>query len=201
MSRICRALFDRTRQSDFILPFDPFRPAHPSDRCGGGLRGERSVSLISPTLIGILRERFALDWRGIHGAGHWARVRANGLRLAARTGADPRVVEYFAFLHDVCRQDDERDPWHGYRASEFAKTLGRHLALDSQALEELLTACALHSEGYTQGFSSSILTCWDADRLDLGRVFIRPDPRYLCTDAAREPDMLAWAYGRSVGEC
>lgn len=158
------------------------------------------MALISQALIGLLRERFELDWHGIHGAGHWARVRANGLRLAPLTGANPRIVSYFAFLHDVCRKDDYRDPWHGYRASEFARTLEKHLALDHHELEELLTACALHSEGYTGGYSPSILTCWDADRLDLGRVFIQPDPRYLCTDAARDPDMLDWAYRRSTGQ-
>ena len=54
-------------------------------------------------LIPFLRARFRLDWQGIHGSPHWARVRENGLRLAARTGADERVVELFAFLHDSCR--------------------------------------------------------------------------------------------------
>jgi uncharacterized protein len=44
----------------------------------------------------------------------------------------------------------------------------------------------------------TVLTCWDADRLDLGRVGIRPDPTYLCTAAARDTDMLTWSYRRSV---
>ena len=45
---------------------------------------------------------------------------------------------------------------------------------------------------------ATVLTCWDADRLDLGRVGIRPDPKYLCTPAARDPEMLASAYLRSL---
>jgi hypothetical protein len=32
----------------------------------------------------VIRNQFALNWRGLHGAPHWARVRQNGLRLAAR---------------------------------------------------------------------------------------------------------------------
>ena len=40
-----------------------------------------------------LRSRFLLDWHGIHGAAHWARVRSHGLWLASRTGADAEVVE------------------------------------------------------------------------------------------------------------
>ena len=42
------------------------------------------------------------------------------------------------------------------------------------------------------------MTCWDADRLDLGRVGIRPDPRRLFTAAARSPELLSWAYQRSL---
>lgn len=44
----------------------------------------------------------------------------------------------------------------------------------------------------------TVQTCWDADRLDLGRVGIRPDPDRLCTSAAKESDLLEWAYARSV---
>jgi uncharacterized protein len=43
----------------------------------------------------------------------------------------------------------------------------------------------------------TIQTCWDADRLDLGRVGTTPDPARLCTAAARDPEMLRWADRRS----
>jgi uncharacterized protein len=36
-----------------------------------------------------LRAEFQLDWRGIHGVPHWARVRHNGLQIAQRNGATP----------------------------------------------------------------------------------------------------------------
>jgi alkaline phosphatase D len=41
----------------------------------------------------------------------------------------------------------------------------------------------------------TLLACWDADRLDLGRAGITPVPERLCTDAARE--LLAWAHERA----
>jgi uncharacterized protein len=134
------------------------------------------MTLITPTLINILRQRFTLDWQGFHGSPHWARVRQNGLRLAPLTGANPRVIEYFAFLHDICRDNDDHDPWHGIRAAEFVKTLHGVLELSTVEFDDLTTACAFHNDGYTTGYNTTILTCWDADRLDLGRVFIHRIP-------------------------
>ena len=37
--------------------------------------------------------------------------------LAEQTGANYRVVEYFAFIHDLGRLNDNHDPEHGYRAA------------------------------------------------------------------------------------
>mgnify|MGYP001988907956 CR=1 FL=1 len=67
-----------------------------------------------------IRSQFQLDWEGIHGPSHWARVRAMGLELAHVTGADPVVVELFAWFHDSRRFNDENDPEHGDRAAAFA---------------------------------------------------------------------------------
>lgn len=61
------------------------------------------TSPVTPDLVTFLRSHFVLDWHGIHGANHWARVKLNGLLLAAETGADAHVVELFAFLH-YCRR-------------------------------------------------------------------------------------------------
>ena len=44
----------------------------------------------------------------------------------------------------------------------------------------------------------TVQTCWDADRLDLGRVGTTPKAEYLCTDAGKDPDMIEWAHGRAV---
>ena len=154
--------------------------------------------MMDRTLVRILRDQFALDWRGIHGVRHWTRVRENGLRLAERTGANAKVVELFAFLHDSRRRDDGVDPGHGPRAAQFARTLaGSAFELGPDELELLFAACHGHSDGQTVG-DLTVLTCWDADRLDLGRVGIRPHPSRLCTEAARDPVILDWAYRRSV---
>ncbi len=158
----------------------------------------RYQSPITTELVEFLRSHFMLDWHGVHGAPHWGRVKLNGLLLAAETGANARVVELFAFLHDSCREDEHKDLEHGSRAAELIETL-RNTALirtsDDEA-EELIHACRLHSDGHTVA-PLSVQVCWDADRLDLGRVGKRPSPQRLCTEAARVPAVLEAAYRRS----
>ncbi|MCX7058068.1 MAG: hypothetical protein NTZ79_13050 [Proteobacteria bacterium] len=96
----------------------------------------------TPALLRILRREFRLDWHGIHGAAHWARVRANGRALAALTGARVDVVEAFAWVHDSQRHDDGRDPAHGLRAARWAETVNDTLLfLDGDGLA-LLTSAA-----------------------------------------------------------
>jgi uncharacterized protein len=140
-----------------------------------------------------------LNWHGIHGFEHWRRVWENGRRLAETTGADLVVVELFAFLHDIKRMSDGRDPGHGQRAADFAWGLRDELVdLEDVHFENLIYACAHHTDGLIEG-NVTVRTCWDADRLDLGRVGIQPDPSRLCTIAARRPDVLNWAIRRSQG--
>lgn len=147
----------------------------------------------------VIRDGFALSLDGIHGEAHWARVRANGLRLTDHTGADPEIVELFAYLHDAKRQNDGWDLDHGCRAAEFARKLsGSLLNLSLEKLELLGYACTHHSDGLTLG-DITVQTCWDADRLDLGRIGIRPDPNRLCTPAAQDRSMIEWAFWRSQG--
>jgi uncharacterized protein len=155
--------------------------------------------MVSQDLLDVIRRGFALRLDGIHGEAHWARVRDNGLRLAGQTGADPEIVEFFAFLHDAKRQNDGWDREHGRRAAVFVRGLqGSLLTLSAEKLECLIYACACHSDGLTEG-GVTVQTCWDADRLDLGRIGIRPSPRYLCTEAAKDPVMIEWAFHRSRG--
>ncbi len=140
---------------------------------------------------------FALPLHSIHGPAHWLRVRENGLRLAELTGADCAVVELFALFHDSKRLGDGRDPEHGPRAAQFLRSLRGLLGFLAETdFEHLLFACAHHTAGWTEA-DLTVQACWDADRLDLGRVGIRPVPERLCTSAAREPGLLAWAYARS----
>jgi uncharacterized protein len=153
---------------------------------------------ITPPLIEVIRSRYTLNWHGIHGVSHWARVRNIAIKLASQTGANRKVVELFAFLHDSCRQDDGYDREHGLRAARFAESLlGTHIFLSDREFELLAYACIQHTHGGIEG-DITVQTCWDADRLDLGRVGIVPDPARLCTSAARDPDMIEWAYWRST---
>ncbi len=67
--------------------------------------------------------------------------------------------------------------------------------LHDAAFELLYQACAGHTNGTTQA-DVTIQTCWDCDRLDLGRAGITPHPDLLCTLAARQPEILQWALER-----
>jgi uncharacterized protein len=149
-------------------------------------------------VLRILREQFQLDWHGIHGVPHWARVRWNGLNLAAVNGARTDIVELFAFLHDCRRLHDGRDREHGVRAADFTLALDAQLLRMDRPGRELLTyAVRYHSDGLTEA-DITVQTCWDADRLDLGRVGITPRADQLCTEEARNPVLLDLAYRRSV---
>lgn len=151
-------------------------------------------------IVTAILEGYTLPHWGAHGLAHWGRVMENGLRLAQRTGADPQVVTLFALFHDSRRENEDTDPGHGRRGAELALELrGRLYELPGPAFELLFRSCDLHTEARSDP-DRTVRTCFDADRLDLGRVGITPDPELLCTKAARDPEMLAWAHPRAVGE-
>ena len=139
------------------------------------------LAVLPRRLLDRVMDGYRLDLAGIHGPGHWRRVRANGLALAARTnGADPAVIELFALLHDSRRHDDNEDPDHGDRAAALVHDLAAAalLPLDSVRLALLADACSRHTRGEVSD-DPTIGCCWDADRLDLSRLLIRPRDRLL----------------------
>jgi uncharacterized protein len=143
---------------------------------------------------------FKLDLDGIHGLPHWSRVLENGMRLAQHTGANPSVISAFALLHDCQRENDGFDPQHGMRGAELGKLMRSRLpSLSDIEFGLFYEAAAYHSDGLIDG-DVTVQTCWDADRLDLYRVGIRPNPHFLCTEAARHPDIIVWAVDRSARE-
>ncbi len=146
----------------------------------------------------LAKARFVLDRKGVHGVAHWQRVQENGLKLAKRNGANKDIVRLFSFLHDCCREDDRSDPQHGPRAAEFTEGLREtHIDADDIEFEKLLVAIRDHTS-VIQTNDLDIATCWDADRLDIGRVGVKPNRRYLNTPAAKEESVIRWAYRRSV---
>ena len=72
----------------------------------------------------------------------------------------------------------------------------KYLHLPDEDARLLEVAVQRHTFGMTKAHPT-VMTCWDSDRLDLGRVGIRPHPSRLCTDAAKDPDMIRRAYKAS----
>ena len=166
-------------------------------RIPGGERGVLTGSARFAVIAAIQRQ-YQLRWDGIHGIAHLERVRENGLRLAERTGARSDVVELFAYFHDACRLNDARDPDHGPRGAALARQFaGEAFLIDPEGLDLLGEACTGHTRGETVA-EITVATCWDADRLDLARVGKTPRPDLLCTDAARDQAIIAWASARSL---
>ncbi|MCB1209951.1 MAG: hypothetical protein KDK97_11515 [Verrucomicrobiales bacterium] len=122
----------------------------------------------------------------VHGPDHWRRVERNACILAARTGANINVVRLFALFHDSRRLNDGHDPDHGRRGADFATSVrGKWFDLPDDDFALLQYACIWHTDGHHHK-DPTIGTCWDADRLDLGRVGMIPDPAYMSTPFGAE---------------
>lgn len=122
----------------------------------------------------------------LHGISHWERVDRNGQQLATPE-CDLTVIRLFAYLHDSCRENDSYDEQHGPRAAKMIKSLRKTLLKDltDQQFDLLQTACYLHTTTHSTG-NPTIDACFDADRLDLGRVGITPDPNKMATAKGKE---------------
>lgn len=132
----------------------------------------------------------------LHGVAHWEGVGQNGRALAAEIdGADAEVVLLFALFHDSMRLNDGYDPDHGRRGSDLARELADLIPLGERRLDLLVAACDDHADGLVSP-EPTIGACWDADRLDLPRVGIHPDPELLSTGAARARLRSARGSGR-----
>ncbi|MCP4135290.1 MAG: hypothetical protein GY754_30255 [bacterium] len=141
---------------------------------------------------------FHLSLKGTHGLIHWARVFENGRMLCERNNARRDVVELFAVLHDSQRRSDMVDKDHGRRGARYAEELrGEFFELDDSGFELLVEACRYHNR-YRKCENETIQTCWDSDRLDLGRVFIKPNPKYMYTPTAKDPGTIDWALDKNI---
>ena len=138
-------------------------------------------------MIEKLRRYVHAQWTlgAVHGLRHWDRVYENGQMLLT-SEVNPLVVGLFAYLHDSCRVDDGEDIYHGTRAAEWIETL-KDSFLKGVSDEEiclLQEACHLHTALAKTG-NPTIDACFDADRLDLWRVGIIPDPDRMATEKGR----------------
>ena len=135
-------------------------------------------------VISLAQAIFACGGDSVHGPTHWFKVHGTAAALRGKTGADEAVVGCFAFLHDSCRHDDGEDPLHGVRAAdrlpEFRAKVPFLANLAPAQMRLLEYAIRHHVDGLVSD-DPTIGTCWDADRLDLGRVGIVPDEQYMST--------------------
>ena len=146
------------------------------------------VQLELEALLAQVRARSTGIGSHIHGEQHWRTVGATGLWLAGPLpSADTYVIFLFALLHDSMRESDGRDPQHGPRAAALAGELQAEglLRTTPAQLETLKYACFEHTNGLVSD-DPTVGCCWDADRLDLPRVWIKPDPALFSTARAHE---------------
>lgn len=134
----------------------------------------------------LVAARFRLGSQSDHGPSHWLTVRRNGLYLAGHHAADEEVIRLFALFHDSCRENEFHDPQHGPRGAQLAIEFREagHFHLEDTRMDLLVTACRIHNGGPPQS-DPTLAVCLDADRLDLGRVGIIPDPARLSTATAQ----------------
>jgi uncharacterized protein len=152
-----------------------------------GRRGSKSLAAIDyKKLWARVSQQFQGDPHSVHGPSHWRRVERNGLLLATQTGAKIEVVKLFALFHDSKRENEMTDHGHGMRGAEFAKEMrGEWYDIADEEFQLLYDACVGHTDQHHSD-NPTIGTCWDADRLDLGRVGIIPDPEFMSTTFGKE---------------
>jgi uncharacterized protein len=82
--------------------------------------------------------------------------------------------------------DDGYDAEHGPRAATLVAELREQGVLDiaDRRAERLERALSGHTRGETSA-DPTVALCWDADRLDIGRVGFAPEPIYFSTGRGR----------------
>ena len=150
---------------------------------------DRAISLLSNNditfdykeLRNFCLNRWPNDLGETHGVEHWDRVARFG-KMLYQAGVDMDVVTAFAYLHDSERKDNCEDINHGKRASKLIDTIRTSLLieLNDKQIMKLKQACELHTTEQKTG-DATIDACFDADRMDLLRVGIKPSPDRMAT--------------------
>ena len=133
--------------------------------------------------IEALIETVSKNWKlgDLHGLKHWQNVHRNAI-LLMQPGVNPFVVNAFAYLHDCCRISNGNDILHGKRAIMVINNIRCTILknFSDEEIELLNAACLLHTDVLRTGYLT-IDTCFDADRLDLDRIGITPNPHKMAT--------------------
>jgi len=140
--------------------------------------------MIKPEILALLQEHSAFFNSPVHGINHWQTVEKNGHYLANFNAADKKVISYFAHFHDCMRENEHEDKKHGLRGAQFAEEHREIIELTDIQFKQLTDACKGHTYG-KRPECVTINTCWDADRLDLGRVGIQPNAAFLHSAEAK----------------
>ncbi len=135
---------------------------------------------------------FAHQVRGLHGAGHAARVLVWANRLARQmqvegVSVDVEVVRRAAVLHDIRRLDDGRDPAHGRRCRAWVAAQPLLLGACTASQREAVGYCCewhVPPDDEAPRMTPELMCLTDADALDRVRLG-GPDRRRLRTTAAQ----------------
>jgi uncharacterized protein len=149
----------------------------------------------------------------LHGPAHWARVHRFAKALLKREQVPVEAetcVLLFAWLHDLAREDDEGTRTHAVdgaaQLDRILPAIGEPLSADQR--ETVRGAIQYHSDGMVapeavaaglfervawppELVARTVGCCWDADRLDLPRVGIAPDPALMSTSSWRDVQVLS----------
>ena len=139
----------------------------------------------------IVTKEFKIELDGEHGISHWQRVYNNCLELGKFYGISSSVFELFALLHDSKREDEYEDKDHGKRAALFVKELvdKKIIELSKEDKNRLIFACSNHTKPNKRAklYDDMVVQiCFDADRLDIGRVGTVPKQSYFSTQYAKD---------------
>jgi len=116
--------------------------------------------------------------------------------LPVLIGANNEVVELFFLYHDCMRVNDGSDREHGLRGAEKAYKHRKDglIDMDRYEMDFLYEACDNHTGVDNSPCDVTIGVCWDADRLDLGRVGIMVDPDRLCCSESKDKVFIRSCY-------
>ncbi len=110
----------------------------------------------------------------VHGLDHILRVRGLAIYLAQRTGADQRIVEAAALLHDASGGDAKQGgrASHHEASAKFAREVLNQEGWQSEDIERVVACIAAHRyRGGDNAVSLEAQVLYDADKLDVVGAF------------------------------